>query len=310
VKFYDTKSRNSSLRLIATAEFEISSSMSCGQQPSMADRLGLSNEVHKFRLGDSFNKDENSTCFHTIRYDFKPASMGHTKTASMDVGEANQVSVTVPHIEGAGASQTVYKGSKKLYQKECVLIIDRSSGEIVLEKLTCNMQLKKTRAEGSSRMHPRPITPVDPIPSRWNSPNSQQKLSPTPVSPNQRSPTNQQQKSSPSQTNATAHHRPQSKNLHPTPSKQRAQLQVSGESSTVGVLSDSSCSSEGSSDSNESEPEAKEPLSKPSGAKAAFPPANAGVRSSNSSYHSTFTSQPDNQLNEDLQLSETGSETD
>jgi ELL-associated factor len=302
--------------------------MSCGQQPSsssMADRLGLGNEVHKFRLGDSFlNKDGNSACFHTIRYDFKPASMDHTKTATMDVGEANQVSVTVPHIEGAGTSQTVYKGSKKPYHKECVLIIDRNTGEIVLEKLTSNMQLKKTRAEGSSRMHPRPITPVDPIPSRWNSPSGQQKLSPAPVSPSQRSPTNQQQqlhqKSSPSRPTATAHHRLQSKPpLHhpPTPSKPtppRPQMQVSAESSAVGVLSDSSSSSDGGSDSSDSEPESKAPCPKPSVAKAAGAPAarnRVGASSfPTSSFPSVFTSQPYSQLNEDLQLSESGSESD
>ena len=32
-------------------------------------------------------------------------------------------------------------------QKECVLIIDRNTGEITLEKLSKSMQLKKTRQE-------------------------------------------------------------------------------------------------------------------------------------------------------------------
>lgn len=41
----------------------------------------------------------------------------------------------------------MFKGSQKPYQKECVLIIDRTTGEITLEKLSCNIQVKKTRSE-------------------------------------------------------------------------------------------------------------------------------------------------------------------
>lgn len=49
--------------------------------------------------------------------------------------------------DGAGVPQTVFKGSQRPYQKECVLIIDRITGEITLEKLGCNIQVKKTRSE-------------------------------------------------------------------------------------------------------------------------------------------------------------------
>lgn len=49
--------------------------------------------------------------------------------------------------DGAGVPQTVFKGSQRPYQKECVLIIDRVTGEITLEKLSCNIQVKKTRSE-------------------------------------------------------------------------------------------------------------------------------------------------------------------
>lgn len=48
-------------------------------------------------------------------------------------------------LQGSGTDSTVFKGSKKPYQKECVLIIDHESGQVTLEKLSYNVQLKKTR---------------------------------------------------------------------------------------------------------------------------------------------------------------------
>lgn len=57
------------------------------------------------------------------------------------------MTVTVPHLDGAGIPHTIFKGSQRPYSKECVLIIDRLSGEITLERLSSNVQLKKTRVE-------------------------------------------------------------------------------------------------------------------------------------------------------------------
>lgn len=50
----------------------------------------------------------------------------------------------------------MFKGSQKPCQKECVLIIDRITGEITLEKLSTNIQVKKTRSEAISKptLHP------------------------------------------------------------------------------------------------------------------------------------------------------------
>lgn len=39
----------------------------------------------------------------------------------------------------------MFKGNQRPYQKECVLIIDRSTGTITLERLSSNIQVKKTR---------------------------------------------------------------------------------------------------------------------------------------------------------------------
>lgn len=80
-----------------------------------------------------------------ISDDFKPASVDVSKVAMVDVGANNTMTVTVPHLDGAGIPHTVFKGSQRPYSKECVLIIDRVTGEITLEKLTANIQVKKTR---------------------------------------------------------------------------------------------------------------------------------------------------------------------
>nr|CAH7758438.1 unnamed protein product [Callosobruchus chinensis] len=112
----------------------------------MAEKLGLGNEVRELKIGQSFTNPK-STAFHTVKYDFKPASVDTSKKATVDVAGNNQVIVTVPHLDGAGVPQTVFKGSQRPYQKECVLIIDRATGEITLEKLSYNIQVKKTRSE-------------------------------------------------------------------------------------------------------------------------------------------------------------------
>ena len=75
--------------------------------------------------------------------DFKPASVDTSKMATVDILQNNEVNVTVPHCDGAGTS--FFRGPKKPYAKECVLIIDHSTGEITLERLSHNIQLKKTR---------------------------------------------------------------------------------------------------------------------------------------------------------------------
>merc|ERR1711973_308688 len=117
-----------------------------------ADKLGLGPEIKELHLGDSFTNK--GSAFHTFRYDFKPASVDTSKMATVDILQNNEVNVTVPHCDGAGTS--FFRGPKKPYAKECVLIIDHSTGEITLERLSHNIQLKKTRPARSS-------SPVDSV---------------------------------------------------------------------------------------------------------------------------------------------------
>lgn len=149
----------------------------------MGDKgLQVDNEIHELKLGSSFDP-KSKVAFHSIRYDFKPASVDTTQDSLVEVGEGHQITVTVPHVEGAGTDHTVYKGNKRPCLKECVLIIDHQTGTFTLEKLTNNIQLKKTRIEGSSRvsMGGRPLTPVD-INKQKNSP-VKQKNQPPQISP-------------------------------------------------------------------------------------------------------------------------------
>lgn len=122
----------------------------------MGGNFELDGKVFNLKLGRSFDTDAD-VAFHSIRYDFKPASIDTSKNATLDVGEGNSVTVTVPHVEGSGQSQTIFKGNRKPSQKECVLIIDHITGEVTLEKLTYAMQVKSTRTKDASAKQKRKI---------------------------------------------------------------------------------------------------------------------------------------------------------
>uniref|UniRef100_A0A8D0HEQ3 ELL associated factor 2 n=1 Tax=Sphenodon punctatus TaxID=8508 RepID=A0A8D0HEQ3_SPHPU len=87
--------------------------------------------------------------------DFKPESIDTSSEGDLEVGKGEQVTITLPNIEGSTPPVTVFKGSKKPYLKECILIINHDTGECRLEKLSSNITVKKTRAEGSSKVHAR-----------------------------------------------------------------------------------------------------------------------------------------------------------
>jgi len=105
--------------------------------------------------------------------------------AGIELGENNKVTVTMPNVESSGLPKTVFKGSRKPHQKECVLVIDHETGEIILERLSHNIIVKKIRAEGSCKAQlPRPITPSIEINGKKCSPSFQSNLNTSkPISP-------------------------------------------------------------------------------------------------------------------------------
>ncbi|KAK5860684.1 hypothetical protein PBY51_022145 [Eleginops maclovinus] len=112
------------------------------------------NQEHVLKLGETFEKHPKSG-YHTVRYDFKPASIDTSCEGELEVGKGEQVTITLPNLEGSSAPVTVFKGSKRPYMKECILIVNHDTGEYRLEKLNSNIAVKKTRAEGSSKIHSR-----------------------------------------------------------------------------------------------------------------------------------------------------------
>lgn len=112
------------------------------------------NQEHVLKLGETFEKHPKSA-YHTVRYDFKPASIDTTCEGELEVGKGEQVTITLPNLEGSSAPVTVFKGSKRPYMKECILIVNHDTGEYRLEKLNSNITVKKTRAEGSSKIQSR-----------------------------------------------------------------------------------------------------------------------------------------------------------
>ena len=62
---------------------------------SSNSRKGATNQLQN---GENISEDES---YHTIRYDFKPASSNTSSTGFLDVDEDNRVSVKIPH-EGGG----------------------------------------------------------------------------------------------------------------------------------------------------------------------------------------------------------------
>nr|CAG4641355.1 EOG090X0IV9 [Eulimnadia texana] len=314
----------------------------------MVDKLGLGTEPKELKLGASFTNK--GIAFHTFRYDFKPASVDTTKMATVDVLPNNEVTVTVPHCDGAGTAHTVFRGPKKPYSKECVLIIDHSTGEVTLERLSQTLQLKKTRA-GTSKSA-RAMSPVEhkknssPLHSK-TSPNSSS--SPAAMSPVYRNPLEQQQQqparsspkhsavvgsswkqksiyspqAAPSITARPASSMPSLPGSMPIISlddiePSQPHQQSSDVNDMLGVISDSSSnsdSSSGSSDSDDSDAEMDSKLVSilnTSGGESP-PPQAATPRETLPLRRETgahgHLSMP-NLLSEDLQLSESGSDSD
>ncbi len=93
-----------------------------------AERLGLGPQVYQLKIGQSFLNDANgdnaklkggqkkkksknkkAEDFHTIRYDFKPASIDEAKMGSLEVAaDGKTVSVSVP--TNSGGDETVNYG--------------------------------------------------------------------------------------------------------------------------------------------------------------------------------------------------------
>jgi len=96
----------------------------------------------------SLSLQQNNPSYHTLRYDFKPASINSEEPASLELTPTGQVTIKAPNVAGSLSSQTVFRGQRRPHVKECLLVIDNSTGEMVLQKLTDNITVKATRGLG------------------------------------------------------------------------------------------------------------------------------------------------------------------
>ncbi|XP_006083977.2 ELL-associated factor 1 [Myotis lucifugus] len=276
----------------------------CGAMNGTANPL-LDREEHCLRLGESFEKRPRAS-FHTIRYDFKPASIDTSCEGELQVGKGDEVTITLPHIPGSTPPMTVFKGNKRPYQKDCVLIINHDTGEYVLEKLSSSIQVKKTRAEGSSkiqaRMEQQPTRPPQPTqPSQPSQP-------PPPPPPMPfRAPTKPPvgPKTSPLKDNPSPE--PQ---LDDIKRELRAEVDIIEQmsSSSGSSSSDSESSSGSDDDSSSSGGEDNGPTSPPQPAHQQ--PYNSRPALVNGTGRPQGSNQLMNTLRNDLQLSESGSDSD
>ncbi|KAJ8366514.1 hypothetical protein AAFF_G00353160 [Aldrovandia affinis] len=244
----------------------------------------LDKEEHVLKLGESFQKRPKSS-FHTIRYDFKPASIDTTCQGELQVGKGDEVTITLPHIPGSTPPMTVFKGNKRPYQKDCVLIMNHDTGEFMLEKLSSSIQVKKTRAEGSSKIQAR----IEQQSVRATQPPSQFRA---PTKPGAGA------KSSPSKDNPSPE--PQ---LDDIKRELRAEVEIIEQmSSSSGSSSSDSASSSGSGDDSSSSEAEQEPA----------PPQPSPSRNpvTNGTSRGQGSTQLMSTLRNDLQLSESGSDSD
>ncbi|TGZ68688.1 hypothetical protein CRM22_004130 [Opisthorchis felineus] len=104
------------------------------------------NGTFDVKLGKSF-LDPDAATFMTMRCDFMPASVDRSQPGSIRVDEGKEVVVNLPNVASIGPGSTCFRGSARPVQKECILIYNKRTGELTLERVAHAVQLKKTREE-------------------------------------------------------------------------------------------------------------------------------------------------------------------
>lgn len=245
------------------------------------------NQEHVLKLGETFEKHPKSA-YHTVRYDFKPASIDTTCEGELEVGKGEQVTITLPNLEGSSAPVTVFKGSKRPYMKECILIVNHDTGEYRLEKLNSNIAVKKTRAEGSSKIYSRLEQQTSRLSQQMRTSSGGSSSSKTSTSSKSSPP---KEKTSPASP------------MDDIERELMAEARVMDQMSSGDSSSDSNSSSSSSSDSSSSDSEDDRTPAPPSA------PINPSMPIITTSSHQEAGGLM-NTLKSDLQLSESGSESD
>ncbi|CAH8431423.1 unnamed protein product [Dicrocoelium dendriticum] len=133
------------------------------------------NGTYDVKLGKSF-LDPNSAKYLTMRCDFMPASVDRTQPGSIKVDDSKEVVVNLPNVASVGSGSTVFRGSARPVQKECILIYNKKTGELTLERIAHAVQLKKTREEQKTTQSNAPASSCSTIDSQPD-PSRQKKAS-------------------------------------------------------------------------------------------------------------------------------------
>ena len=117
--------------------------------------------VLPLKIGSSFSGSKMKT-LHSVEYDFMPQSVNVNKNATFKVGQNNDITAILPHVDSAEIPQTEFHGSQKSHKKECVLIIDTVTGEVTLERLSADIQLKRRNFHKEEKMSSgQTLKPID-----------------------------------------------------------------------------------------------------------------------------------------------------
>lgn len=138
--------------------------------------LPMKEKILQISMGNQPNANlddsNDNTVYHTLRYDFKPASVDGDEPAKLELTKNGQVTLVAPNVPGSVSTHTVFRGQRRPHVKECLLVIDHQTGQIVLQKLNDNVTVKATRGMNSSGP---PQNQTQPQPQQTHAP------APTPV---------------------------------------------------------------------------------------------------------------------------------
>ncbi|VDO04453.1 unnamed protein product [Rodentolepis nana] len=109
--------------------------------------------TYDVKLGQSFtNPSQNG--FITMRCDFLPASVDRDQPGQIKITNDKDVDVRLPNVPSADHQSTLFKGTLRPAPKECVLIFNRATGEMTLERISKSAQMKNIRDIPPSKKQP------------------------------------------------------------------------------------------------------------------------------------------------------------
>uniref|UniRef100_A0A0N4ZEV4 Ell-associated factor Eaf n=1 Tax=Parastrongyloides trichosuri TaxID=131310 RepID=A0A0N4ZEV4_PARTI len=113
---------------------------------SVNSNCGLPIGVYKVNIGESLLSKDNGMTFHSVRYDFRPASISNGGSEMfLQFSDNNYVNVAVENE--TNNSLVLYKGSNNKIgnKKECIMLLDPNTNQLTIEKLNSQMRVKYLR---------------------------------------------------------------------------------------------------------------------------------------------------------------------